>query len=310
MSQMVEQMARLIANRLASGGAIYLPERGSLFVAFYGARRISKREIRPPYRKVEFSSQERGESLPEIISRAAACDAVTARTIYDRWLAQTCKEEQIEILGVGKLANNHFTMTAEFDKRLNPQGHVPVRVRRKRRFDWVLLIGIVAILVAGAALFYYLTLKQETPVQQRTESPRTPDASADAAALPEEPVSQTETAAAAAEPAAPASAEAPIQAAAQPEKPAQPAQTAGPADYSRLASGHWYVVMGVFSTQENAENARKHFAGLQSSWNYTIHPFGSRFMLACYVSTSEESARNFQRQNREQFPDLWVHAAR
>lgn len=308
MSQMVEQMARLIANRLASGGAIYLPERGSLFVAFHGAKRISKRAVKPPFRSVEFTSEERGDALPKIIAQAAACDETTARTIYERWLAQTCQEDRLEIVGVGTLVQKHFTMADKFDQRLNPHGHAPLEVYQRRRFDWVLLIGILAIVVAAVAAGYYLMQKHESPVLQHGTQ-ETPIHATDPAATPAPEMRSTDSLAVATETLPTASA----QPAAAPSEtqPASATLSKQPgADYSRLVPGHWYVVMGVFSTQENAERARKLFGEQQPNWSLTIHPFGSRYMLTCYVAASESGARGFLQTHREAFPDLWVHAAR
>ncbi len=68
--------------------------------------------------------------------------------------------------------------------------------------------------------------------------------------------------------------------------------------------------MGVFNTRENAENAMKYFAGKQPDWNYVIYRLGNRFMVTCFVSDSEQTARDFVRNNRSKFSELWVHTAR
>ena len=294
---MVEQVARLIGNRLAGGEAIFLPEVGSLCVAFHGARRLSKRTVQPPYRSVEFRSEEQGRSLPALIEYAAACDPVTARSVYDRWLAQVREGDTLTIVGVGTLKHRHFAIDDAFDLRLNPHGHAPVQLRRKRRFDWVLAVGIAAILLAAAGLGvgYYLK-EQQSPVVAQHVAPvvrQTPEPSVETA-----PETETE-ALAESEPAGALQTEA-----------VQSADTASDAAYGRMQPGRFYVVMGVFSTQENAERAATYFAGEQPAWNYRIYLFGSKFLLAGHVSESEEEARDFVRQNRTQFPDMWVHAAR
>ena len=156
MSQMVEQVARLIGNRLACGGDVFLPNVGSLFVVHHGAEQLSRRWIQPPYRRVDFTSQERGESLPDMIARAASCDADTARTVYDRWLEQTRKETVLTIAGVGTLTYKNFAPVSEFERRLNPQGRAPMRLRRSGSFDWVLVLGMMAIVAAALVVGYYL----------------------------------------------------------------------------------------------------------------------------------------------------------
>ena len=64
-----EQVGRIVGNVLAAGGAIYLPEVGSLCVERRRAQQLSRRTVRPPYRAVEFTSQQRGVSLVEEIAR-------------------------------------------------------------------------------------------------------------------------------------------------------------------------------------------------------------------------------------------------
>jgi len=284
MSQMVEQVARLIANRLAGGGDIFLPNVGSLFVVFHGAEQISKRWIQPPYRRVDFTSQERGESLPDMIARACSCDVDTARSVYDRWLEQTRKEETLTIAGVGTLTFKNFAPTSEFERRLNPQGRAPMRVRRSSGFDWALLLGMAAILVVALLTGFYLMKNgcfrkqhvEETVVAEQTVTESSVNPVADSTAV------------------APA-AVVPVQQSTEPTIP---------------ASGHHYVVMGVFNTPENAENARKYFAGQQPDWEYAIYRLGGRYMVTCFDSENEETARNFVRRHRGVFPDIWVHSAR
>lgn len=305
MSQMVEQMARLIGNRLAGGEAIALPEIGSLQVVFHAAQRLSKRTVQPPYRSVEFSSEAHGRSLPDLIAQIAACDAATGRTVYDRWVAQVRDGERLTIAGVGTLNHKHFVVDPEFDRRLNPQGRKPVQLRRRRRFDWVLALGIVAIVLAAAGFGAACYLSQSdggapeptvsvvrpVPVETQPAVSVGDPAAEEPVAMPSDPEMDV---AAAEEPVA----EQPVT---EPEQPE---------DYTRMQSGHFYVVSGVFSTRENAEHARQHFAAQQPDWSYRIYLFGNKFLLSCFATDSEEEARNYVRRHRNQFPDLWVHAAR
>lgn len=276
---MVEQVARLIANHLAGGGALFLPDVGSLFVVFYGAEQISKRRIRPPYRRVDFTSQERGESLPDLIARAASCDAATARSAYDRWLGEVRKENTLTIAGVGTLTFKNFTPTSEFERRLNPQGRAPMRVRRSGGFDWVLLLGIAAMLVVALAVG--LNLMQNGCSRKRQ--------------VVEPVVAEQVVAEPAVGPVADSTAAVPVQ---------QPTELTTP------VSGRHYVVMGVFVSLENAEKARTFFAHQQPDWDYPIHRLGSRYMVTCFDSEDEAAARNFVRRHRGAFPDIWVHSAR
>lgn len=289
---MVEQVARLIANHLAGGGALFLPDVGSLFVVFYGAEQISKRRIRPPYRRVDFTSQERGESLPDLIARAASCDAATARSAYDRWLGEVRKENTLTIAGVGTLTFKNFTPTSEFERRLNPQGRAPMRVRRSGGFDWVLLLGIAAMLVVALAVGLNLMQNGCSRKRQVVEPVVAEQVVAEPAVSS---VAEPAVGPVADSTAAVPTAAVPIQ---------QPTELTTP------VSGRHYVVMGVFVSLENAEKARTFFAHQQPDWDYPIHRLGSRYMVTCFDSEDEAAVRNFVRRHRGAFPDIWVHSAR
>ena len=179
---MVNEINRLVGDLLAGGGEVFLPGVGSLYTERRGARRISRRSVLPPSRAVSFTSQERGVSLVAEISGAVQCDAAEAQDVYDRWLARTLENGVLTIEGVGVLKLKHFTPDAAFDRRLNPQGREPVRIKPARKFDWALWIGIAAILVALSFGGYeFLKLYDEGPeeIAQTTGIPG-PDTNAGA----------------------------------------------------------------------------------------------------------------------------------
>ena len=165
---MTEQVARLIGNLLAGGGTLLLPGVGTLYAERQAARRIDRRHVVPPCRTVQFSSQERGTSLVDEIARVLKVNGVRpenpvpeAQKVYDRWIAQVREGDTLTIAGIGVLRFKDFRVDPEFDRRLNPQGHEPVRVQAPRRFDAVLWIGIVAIVcVVGATAWWWFGLKQ------------------------------------------------------------------------------------------------------------------------------------------------------
>lgn len=292
MSQMVEQVARLIANRLACGGDIFLPNVGSFYVVHHGAEQLSKRWIQPPYRSVDFTSQERGESLTDMIARAASCDADAARTVYDRWLEQVRKEDTLTITGVGTLTYKTFTLASEFERRLNPQGRAPMRLRRSSGVDWVLVLGMMAIVATAIVVGYYLMQEHFLRMQQPAEISIVSEPAV------EETAEVVETVASDSTTVVPAPVVEPV------------VPTVQSSELQLLAAGRHYVVMGVFLTRENAENAVKLFAGRQSDLNYTIYRFGSRFMVSGHVSDDKEKARDFIRNHSDRFSDMWVYSAR
>ncbi len=355
---MVDQVNRLAGNLLAAGGELYLPGVGSLCVRFRGARRLSARLVEPPSREVVFTSQQRGVSLVDEIARvlrdAAPAEtpcsdtdgtpvsssasvvssapvapqreqaqvASQARDIYDRWLMRTRQDDVLTIEGVGVLKFKHFTPDEAFDRRINPQGHTPVRIHRPRRFDGVMWIGIAAIVfvvaftaywwlgnrrdaVAGRSASEPVTLVAAAPAA--TEHSAAAEASADGVGAD----SVTDPAAAGTAPAA-AGVESAAQNAAPVLRTEAPAGTDPTADGepARLVSGRRYVVLGVFSTPENAARAAQLAREKEGSFRCGVYRFGAKFMVSPFESEDAEACTLFIRAHAETFPGMWTYTAR
>lgn len=333
---MTEQVARLVGNLLAGGRAVFLPGIGSLHVERQAARRIDRRHVLPPCRTVQFSSQELGTSLVDEIARVLKVNGVQpedpapeARQVYDRWIAQVREEQTLTVAGVGVLRFKDFKLDPEFDRRLNPQGHEPVRVQAPRRFDAVLWFGIAAIVcVVGATAWWWFGLKQSgdaamvARVAERAASQRqitverTPEGAAAAIAA-----DTADTANAVADTAALSSGTAVTSGQTEVRTPSDPASGAvresdpvkpsgndsGPAI---LSSGRHYVVMGVFSSMENAERAVRDAAAKDVAMNCGIYRFGAKFMVSPFESEDPEACRLFIRAHAERFPSMWTYTAR
>lgn len=355
---MVDQVNRLAGNLLAAGGELYLPGVGSLCVRFRGARRLSARLVEPPSREVVFTSQQRGVSLVDEIARvlrdAAPAEtprsdtdgtpvsssasvvssapvapqreqaqiASQARDIYDRWLSRTQQNGVLTIEGVGVLKFKNFTPDEAFDRRINPQGHTPVRIHRPRRFDGVMWIGIAAIVFVVAFTAYWwldnrhaastvttgsesVTLVAAAPAA--TEHSAATEASADGVGAD----SVTDPAAAGTASAV-SGAEGAAQDAASALRAEAPADTAPAADGepARLVSGRRYVVLGVFSTPENAARAAQLAREKEGSFRCGVYRFGAKFMVSPFESEDAEACTLFIRAHAETFPGMWTYTAR
>ena len=329
---MVDQVNRLAGNLLAAGGELYLPGVGSLCVRFRGARRLSARLVEPPSREVVFTSQQRGVSLVDEIARvlrdAAPAEtpcsdtdgtpvsssasvvssapvapqreqaqvASQARDIYDRWLSRTQQDGVLTIEGVGVLKFKNFTPDEAFDRRINPQGHAPVRIHRPRRFDGAMWIGIAAIVFVVAFTAYWWLGNRRDAVAGRSAS---------------EPVTLVAAAPAATEHSAAAEASAdgvgadsvtdPAAAGTDPTADGEPA---------RLVSGRRYVVLGVFSTPENAARAAQLAREKEGSFRCGVYRFGAKFMVSPFESEDAEACTLFIRAHAETFPGMWTYTAR
>lgn len=342
---MVREVNKLAKNLLTTVRVLCLPGIGTLRVERVGAKRLSKRSILPPHLIVTFSPQEEGEPFPDAIARAARCDREQALTVYERWRSYELADGVLTIEGVGVLREKHFTPDAAFDKQLNPQGYAPIKLRPTRRFDWAIWCGIVAILLAvgfGGYQFLQMQPDQGEELPELTEQTVVgADAAAEQAdALAEavvpaiatekaESVDSADNAAAAANSSAERVSAVPV--GRQPESsdkgentaadrpveiPAaksvissQPAANTA-AEPAKLISGRRYVVIGVFSTSENAaravQNAEKRVPGIHCS----VYLFGKKWMVSPFDAQDAAACARFVNEYNDRLPDIWVYTAR
>lgn len=350
-NSMVEQVNRLVGNLLAANSVVWLPDVGTLRVERQAARRLSRREVQPPVRLVNFSSQRSGESLVDAIARAARCDQATAEDIYARWLSRVRTENGVVMEGVGELKFKNFTPDEAFDRRLNPQGRRPMRVHTPRRLDWSVWVGLVAAVLAVGGLVYQFGLERNPLDEPEAEfvevsepaagealaaGSAVEDAAAEAGgvvAAGNDAAAATGNAAgtiAAGAPAdaaakgaptgapAPRPAEAANPSVSAPAASAQPSaqvaaapEPAAPAgEPLRMTSKRHYVVLGVYSTLENAERAAAIAAKKEPAMRCTVYRFGGKFMVSPFESDDVEASRQFMRAGRSAFPEMWVYSAK
>lgn len=367
---MTGQVGKLVGNLLAGGGEVFLPGVGSLYVERRGARRIDRRHVEPPCRTVLFTSQQRGPSLVEEIARVLRVNGVQpenplpeAQQVYDRWTAAAQTDGTLTVEGVGTLRFKDFKLDEAFDRRLNPQGHAPVRVRAPRRFDAVLWIGIAAIVcvLGGTGYWWFEGRTGERTGGLTSASGAVAGALADAAAETTErsgvessagtdllaensgadaSVGGAETtgdaasngsgtasghleAARAAETTGTTGADRTTGTEGTPgtagsvgtsESGGAAVQTQSSAGAgfgpSKMISGHHYVVMGVFSTVENAERAARDAASKDVAIACGIYRFGAKFMVSPFESDDREACRLFAAAHEERFPNMWTYTAR
>lgn len=268
------------------------------------------------------SSAQVSSTAPVAPQREQAQIASQARDIYDRWLMRTRQDDVLTIEGVGVLKFKHFTPDEAFDRRINPQGHTPVRIHRPRRFDGAMWIGIAAIVFVVAFTAYWwldnrhaastvttgsesVTLVAAAPAA--TEHSAAAEASADGVGAD----SVTDPAAAGTASAA-SGAEGAAQDAASALRAEAPTDTAPAADGepARLVSGRRYVVLGVFSTPENAARAAQLAREKEGSFRCGVYRFGAKFMVSPFESEDAEACTLFIRAHAETFPGMWTYTAR
>ena len=87
-----------------------------------------------------------------------------------------------------------------------------------------------------------------------------------------------------------------------------PASASVSTEIGEMTSGMSYVVMGVFSTEENARKYVSQLARRAPEIGCRIYRFqGAKFMVSGFESADGAAATTFIREHRTQFPDLWAY---
>lgn len=301
---MVEEVNKIIYNMLISGRGVYLPQVGTLFIERQGARKISDDKLIGPRNVVNFTSQEQAPSLVSEIVSVAGCSEEQAADIYNRWLMKTRQDSTVTIGGVGVLNHKSFSIESAFASAINPKG-VKTLVVRRRSNAWLYILCSVCVAIA-LGIFAYIMWgspsatssadHKSTSAAQEVDVDQNVVVSADSVSV-----------------AAPADAEvvdnhddAEV---AEAENSASTEVAVSPVTHKDYYA--YYVVMGVFSTEQNAERAVDQARGKLPNATCAILPFaGDKFMVTVYGSDSQAECAEFAKANRDVISDLWVYNKR
>ena len=299
---MVGEVNKIIYNMLVSGRGVYLPEVGSLYIERQAARKISADKLLSPRNVVAFQSGEQAPSLVAEIVAVAGCSSEQAADIYQRWSAKTREGSNIKIGGVGVLNHKSFVMESDFASAINPKG-VKTIVIRRRSNTWLYALCAVCVLVALGFLGYIMFGGEQKPTVKRAESIAQTEAqpaveqSAAVPAVAEGQVNTTDNTTAA------------VTTTATTTSSDALTQTAQPADTATTTSVdyEYYVVMGIFSTEENAQRAIEQAESRIKDLNCKVLPFKDKFMVTLFGSDKIGDCNSFANSYRDIYADLWVY---
>ena len=313
---MVEEVNKIIYNMLIGGKGVLLPGVGTLYIERQGAKRISKDRLLSPRNAVNFSSQAEGRSIVDEIVAIAGCGEEQARDIYDRWLAKTREGKRITIGGVGVLNDKSFSPEAGFNAAINPGG-VKTLVVRRRSNAWLYAVSGVCVAVAlcvgaymmwGEKLFGGVSVvgsdaEQSMTAQAADSISAVPSVAGDSLAMAEAiPSETTETATQT----APTASTAASESAAVSDGTAAATAAAVNAAAAKTAYRFW-VVAGVFSTEQNASRALEMAEKNIKDMDGRIVPFKGKFIAALFGSDSRADCNAFARSYKDIYPDLWIY---
>ena len=298
-----DNITQLLFNALAQRQTVVLLGIGSLRFRRVAAK-LEGSTLTPPRNMFRFSSREEGRSLLDMLVDEAGCTREEGEEAYRRWLHRIKQGHSVVIEGVGRIEDDFFTPSEELERLLNPTSDAPVVLRRHRslRGLWIGLAAVALVAIAGGAWWYVNLYSASAPtrVAQTTEKPaaevvETADSVATesvvegAAELVEEVVSVA------------GSGQSPA-----PEN--KPAPAPATTEIGEMTSGMSYVVMGVFSTEDNARKFIEQMARRAPEMACRAYKFqGSKFMVSGFESADGAEVSAFIRDHRAQFPDLWVY---
>ncbi len=303
---MVNEINKIVYNLLMSDREVCIGGVGTLFVVRYAAYRTSRKSLMPPYRIVTFTAEERGVLLEEEIARTAGADAQKAHELFESWILAVVDGDTLKIEGVGSLRNDKFTAEESFLADLNPQGRAPIRLKPKANvglYGFASLCMLFAVAVAG---FLYVDNNDIELFGGRNDA--VAEVAVDEVAKPiaQEVVPVVEQV---------DSAKVELPQAVQPEvaepQVAQPqvvTESVASGEILSTVSGRSYVVLGVFSTPENADKAIRQACKRDGGVQCAVYHYGSKYMVALYDAPSRSECQEYARSLGDAFKDLWVYS--
>ena len=274
---MVNEVNKLIYNTLAEHNAVVLPRVGSLGVVRRVAKMEGNRVVAPTF-AVEFSSAEEGVSLCDVIASVANISSSEAEDIYLRWLDKVKEGNTLTISGVGTLRDKSFVTDAKLQKALNLADKAPMKIHSRSRKPYIAIAAVVVALLGVGAYLFLANDRVASPAPTPTEEEVVEEV---VVAEPEpepEPITETEI-----------------------EIEPAPARWIDRDDIR-----HW-VVVGSYSTMENAERAVEDILRRQDAECCDILTLGKMYAVAVYGSSDMADCERFVRDNRDKFKQSWVH---
>ena len=301
---MVGEVNKIIYNMLVSGRGVYLPDVGSLYVERQAARKISADKLLSPRNVVTFQSGEQAPSLVNEIVAVAGCSIEQATEIYQRWSAKTREGNNIKIGGVGVLNHKSFVMESEFASAINPKG-VKTIVIRRRSNTWLYAICAVCVLVALGCCGYIMFGGEQKidamriePIAKVTEQPATeqPETEGEAVQNVDGEANATASSTNSSSGNVATSTNTTTQS-------AQPAETV----VNSNTTYEYYVVMGIFSTEDNAQRAVAQAESRIQDVSCKVLPFKDKYMVTLFGSDKIGDCNAYANSYRDIYADLWVY---
>ena len=126
---------KIIRSTLLCSRKVFLPDAGTLYIEYKGAKRISDSEIMPPHNLVAFSC-ERHKDAPSVVDKTAQAGGIEpsqADELYRSWLCEARhKDGSILIQGVGTISpDGKIEAESGFYDFLNPDRSAFIKIKKR-----------------------------------------------------------------------------------------------------------------------------------------------------------------------------------
>jgi nucleoid DNA-binding protein len=296
---MVNEVNKIIYNRLITEREVTLPGVGSLSLVRHAASMSSRDIVAAPRLTIEFSSHAEGCSIVDAIAVIGGTDTATAEDIYSRWLEKVRSGSTLTIEGVGILRNKSFEVDKELLSMLNgiSATHVNVVRRKKgRTMLWVgLTLSIIALIVSIAAIFNIdisaisdkatnADKQVETIVENIIVEPVAEDITSGELTTDIEEDIHTQDVVA-----------------------GESVEVATVADNWTMRDDiHHWVVAGSYSTMSNAESAAETITTKYQDIDCKIITLGKMYAVAIYGSSDRDDCVQYMRKYHKNFGEAWI----
>jgi hypothetical protein len=286
---MVAEVNKIVYNTLVTERAITLPDVGTLSLVRHAATMVSKDVVAAPRLTVEFSSHATATSIVDIIEQVGGVENAVAEDVYSRWLEKVQSGSTLTIEGVGVLRNKSFEVDKELFAVLNPsQSSVKVKRRNSGAVAAALVTTFVgAAIVCGCAAWFFCggdACVVEQEVVADIEEGVTP---APAVEIEEECVVVVEVESV-------------------PEAVAEEVVEPVVDDWTKQNDIRHWVVVGSYSTIENAEAAVRSTEKANADIKCKIFPLGKMFAVAIYGSCDLEECVEYKQKYSREFKQAWI----
>lgn len=295
---MVSEVNKIIYNRLVSDGALYIPDVGTLTLLRQPAMYTSRKRIVSPRYFVDFSADKIADSLVDIIADVASVDVATAEDICLRWLDKVRTEDGFTIESVGILKSGHFTLDEALESQLSPFGVDYINVTTHRRGWAFAAVACVVLALCGVSTWWFMRdtatvepqiLVAEEIVVEESQIVET-EVVEIAVETTEEQGSATEE----------------IAESIETVEVVEP-EVVAPADWRDNENIRHWVVIGSYSTTENAERAIKEFETKSPDLMFSHIRLGSMYAVASYGSTEKTDCEEFVQNRKSEFAQMWIY---